>query len=59
MQSADFSKYPAPYRYMGFRVEAAGRSLAEPVHYDGAPHTTALYRSYDSWLATGSQQSFD
>ncbi len=27
---------------MAFRLAAAGRPLAEPVHYDGAPHTDAL-----------------
>ena len=46
-------QYPAPYRYMAFRVHAAGRSLAEPVHYDGRPETEALKRRYAEWLAAG------
>ena len=51
MQSADAARFPAPYRYMGYRVEAAGRSLAEPVHYDGRAETEALKARYADWLA--------
>jgi hypothetical protein len=50
MQGADTAKFPAPYRYMGYRVEAAGRSLAEPVHYDGRAETEALKARYAEWL---------
>jgi hypothetical protein len=50
MRSADVAKFPSPYRYMAFRVLAAGRSLAEPVHRDGAAETTALQARYNSWL---------
>ena len=46
-------RFPAPYRYMGYRVEAAGRSLAEPVHYDGRAETEALKVRYKEWLAAG------
>src|SRR5262245_30303703 len=41
MAGSDASKYPAPYRYMAYRVHAAGRSLGEPVHYDGRAETEA------------------
>ncbi len=51
MVSAGAQKYPAPYRYMAYRVHAAGRSLAEPVHYDGRPETEALKTRYADWLA--------
>ena len=51
MQSADAARFPPPYRYMGYRVEAAGRSLAEPVHYDGSAETEALKSRYAEWLA--------
>jgi len=51
MQSADAAKYPAAYRYMGYRVAAAGRALAEPVHYDGRTETEALKKRYADWLA--------
>ena len=51
MQGAEAAKYPVPYRYMGYRVAAAGRALAEPVHYDGRPETEALKARYASWLA--------
>ena len=50
MQAADVAKYPEPYRYMAYRLAAAGRSLAEPVHYDGARATEALRARYDAWL---------
>ncbi len=51
MAGADAQKYPAQYRYMAFRVHAAGRSLAEPVHYDGRAETEALKKRYANWLA--------
>ena len=47
---ADAAKYPAPYRYMAYRVHAAGRSLAEPVHYDRRAETEALKTRYAEWL---------
>jgi hypothetical protein len=49
MQGADVAKYPAAYRYMAYRVVAAGRSLAEPVHSDGTVETDALYARYNAW----------
>jgi hypothetical protein len=51
MAGADTANYPAPYRYMAYRVLASGRPLAEPVHYDGRPETEALKRRYAEWLA--------
>ena len=51
LAGADAQKYPSPYRYMACRVHAAGRALAEPVHYDGRPETEALKRRYAQWLA--------
>src|SRR5262249_9741386 len=51
MAKADAAKYPAPYRYMGYRVDAAGRSLPEPVHYDRRPETEALKARYTEWLS--------
>ena len=53
MQAADVAHYPEPYRYMAFRLAAAGRALAEPVHYDGAPHTEELRTRYEAWLKGG------
>jgi hypothetical protein len=50
MQAADVARYPEAYRYMAFRLAAAGRPLAEPVHYDGAAHTDALRARYATWL---------
>jgi hypothetical protein len=32
-------------------VAAAGRTLAEPVHYDGRAETEALKRRYAEWLS--------
>jgi hypothetical protein len=51
MRATDAAKYPEPYRYMAVRLASAGRPLAEPVHYDGAPHTQALVERYAAWLA--------
>jgi hypothetical protein len=51
MAKSDAAKYPVPYRYMAYRVAAAGRSLAEPVHYDGRAETEALKARYADWLA--------
>jgi hypothetical protein len=51
MQTADIAQHPEPYRYMAFRLNAAGRPLAMPIHYDGAPHTRELYARYEAWLA--------
>ena len=51
MREADVAHYPEPYRYMAFRLGAAKRPLAEPLHYDGAPHTDALKARYEAWLA--------
>jgi hypothetical protein len=50
MRTADVARFPAAYRYMAFRVLAAGRTLAVPVHHDGAPETEALCARYDAWL---------
>ena len=51
MSSAKASNHPEPYRYMAVRLAAAGRALAQPVHHDGAPHTSLLYARYEAWLA--------
>jgi hypothetical protein len=51
MQAANAGKFPAPYRYMAYRVLAAGRTLASPVHYDGLPETEALKGRYEAWLS--------
>jgi SnoaL-like domain len=42
MQAAAVAQYPTPYRYMAFRIVSAGRALALPIHYDGAPHPIEL-----------------
>ena len=50
LQAANTERYPEPYRYMAYRVTAAGRTLANPVHYDGLPETEALKARYELWL---------
>jgi hypothetical protein len=50
MAKSDAQKYPAPYRYMAYRVYAAGRTLAEPVHYDGRAETEQLKARFTEWL---------
>lgn len=51
MQKSGAARFPTPYRYMGYRVEAAGRALAEPVHYDGRAETETLKSRYADWVA--------
>jgi SnoaL-like domain len=51
MAGSNAAKYPAQYRYMAYRIHAAGRALAEPVHYDGRAETEALKARYAQWLA--------
>jgi SnoaL-like domain len=53
MKNADVEKFPAAYRYMAFRVLAAGRSLASPIYCDGMAETAALYDRYAAWLSDG------
>ena len=50
LQTANAGQYPEPYRYMAYRVNAAGRALANPVHYDGLPETEVLKARYDERL---------
>jgi hypothetical protein len=53
MQAAEVAQFPAPYRYMAFRVLAACRTLAPPVHCDRTPETDALHARYNAWLERG------
>jgi len=50
MKSGEAERFPVPYRYMGYRIAAHGRALAEPVHYDGRPETEALKSRYEGWM---------
>ena len=50
MRSADFSQYPEPYRYMGYRVVAAGRPLASQVYAAGSAETAQLIARYAAWF---------
>jgi hypothetical protein len=51
MAKADAAKYPLQYRYMAYRVNAVGRAIAEPLHYDGRAETEELKARYAGWLA--------
>jgi hypothetical protein len=51
MQNADLAGYPAAYRYMAYRLAAAGRPLAPPILVDGSADTLDLQRRYAAWLA--------
>lgn len=51
IKAADLSKYPQACRHMGYRLEAAGRSLASPVYCDGSAETHQLYARFNAWLA--------
>jgi hypothetical protein len=50
MQNAKLDIYPEAYRYMAFRLAAAGRSLALPLFEDGTPETRALLGQFAAWL---------
>ncbi len=50
MSRSGADRYPSPYRYMAFRVAAAGRTLAEPVHHDGRAETEVLKTRFAAWL---------
>lgn len=51
LKAASAAAYPEPYRYMALRLAAAGRPLAEPVHYDGSAPTADLFARYEAWFA--------
>ena len=55
MHNADCARYPAPYRYMAFRIAAAGGALAMPVLCDGLRETDALRARYADWLGAGAR----
>jgi hypothetical protein len=50
IERADSARYPAPYRYMAFRIAAAGGTLAMPILCDGMAETDALRTRYATWL---------
>jgi hypothetical protein len=54
MKKTDLSSYPRACRYMGFRLEAVGRSLASPLYCDGSAETQQLYACFDAWLENNS-----
>jgi len=51
IQGADCARYPAPYRYMAYRITVAGGALASSVLCDGMAETDALRARYATWLA--------
>lgn len=51
LRRADCSRYAPQYRYMAYRLEAAGGTLAMPLHCDGLAETAALRARYGAWLA--------
>jgi hypothetical protein len=50
LQKADSGQFPAPCRYMAYRIGAYGGALATPIYADGTPDTAALLRRYEEWL---------
>ncbi len=50
LEGADTSIFPMPYRYMAFRVAAAGGKLAEPILFDGSPALEEVRARYQAWL---------
>lgn len=50
MRVGDAARFAAPYRYMAFRLAAAGGSLSMPVHHDDLPETKELQARCQAWL---------
>jgi len=50
---ASTAHYPEQYRYMAFRLAAAGRTLASVIYRDRGPETADLYARFSGWLAGG------
>jgi SnoaL-like domain len=57
MQRANFSRYPPQYRFMAYRIAAAGGALAAPIHCDGMEETEAVRARYVKWLAKDAESS--
>lgn len=53
MTTTDFSAIPEPYRYLGYRLQMAGRTLCQGILCDGAPDTVAVQATAQAWLAGG------
>lgn len=51
---ADCSRFAPQYRYMAYRLDAAGATLAMPLHHDGSAETETLRARYAAWLAGAS-----
>lgn len=51
MNTTDFSAIPEPYRYLGYRLQMAGRTLCQGILCDGAPDALAAMASAQAWLA--------
>jgi len=52
-KAANTAPYPEQYRYMAFRLAAAGRTLASVIYRDRGPETADLYARFSGWLAGG------
>lgn len=53
MSQTDFSAVPEPYRYLGYRLLAAGRPLQDGILCDGSPQAEAEISSAELWLSKG------
>lgn len=51
MSETDFSALPEPYRYLGFRLMEAGRTLRPDILIDGSPEADAALAAAKAWLA--------
>ena len=50
MAETDFSAIPEPYRYLGYRLQVAGRTLCDGVLCDGTPESLAAHAQCMAWL---------
>jgi hypothetical protein len=52
MAETDFSDLPEPYRYLGFRLVDAGRTLRPDIIVDGSPEADRVLAEAGAWLAS-------
>lgn len=53
MAGTDFAAIPEPYRYLGYRLIAAGRTLGSDIICDGSPEADRLLADAGLWLKEG------
>lgn len=53
MKATDFSGVPTEFKFIGYRIVATGRQIADDVHLDATDRVRDLYAAGEAWLAEG------